>query len=191
MKEKIEKFFFKRYEERDHREMQKAKVITAFYFFIGILLFVVMLALIFVQNKEITYPGVLGILVVQGVIFIALMINISGRNEIAAHIMIVTISTVIWAILFLKTGKSDLVTTVDTISYIFPLIVVSTIVTNRVSIAIYTAVNIAMTVFYSINTYNGGFFSRMQMFDFIADTSVSLLLTGLGCFSFLNLSIKY
>ncbi len=191
MKDKINKLFFGRYKERDYSDLQKAKVIVVFYFSIAVLLLIVMLALLIVQKKDMTYPGILGILVVEGVIFIAFFINIMGKNRIAAHINIVAINAVVWAVLFLKTGKNDLVTTIDTVAYIFPLIVAATIITDRISVVVYSVINIIMTVVYSITTYNSGVFSRIQMIDFIADTSVSLLLTGIACFTFLNMSIKY
>jgi methyl-accepting chemotaxis protein len=105
--------------------------------------------------------------------------------------MVITINTVIWVVLFLKTGENDLITTVDTVSYIFPLLVATTIIMERTSIVVYTLGNIIMTVVYSVLAYNSGIFLKIQMVDFISDTSVSLFLTGVCSFTFLNLSIKY
>ena len=190
MLQNIREFFLGAYKDRDYIDRQKARVIITLYFFVAIGLMGIVFSVAVLQGKGFGNVSVVGILVLEVILFISLVLTKYGRNVFAAHVMLVPMTAIVWFILFKKTGTEEIVSAVNTIVYIFPLITLAAVMTDRVSISVYTTVNALMVVIFSISKMNAGIFTPDQSTDYLMDSLVSIIVLGISCYVFMNISIK-
>lgn len=186
MSEAYNRFFFSKYIERDYREQQKARVIVVMYFIVAIALLAVIYAIAVLQGKGFGNVSVIGISIVEIVMFCALVLTVRGYNNIAAHVLILPLTVVVWAILFVKTPVEDLLTAMNTIVYVFPLMAIATLITGRRSIFFYTVFNIGLLVYYCVDMAGRGRITQTQMVDYLTDGVISIMVMGVACFTLLR-----
>ncbi|MCU0845004.1 MAG: methyl-accepting chemotaxis protein [Spirochaetes bacterium] len=190
MHDAIKTFFYSRYQDRDYREQQKARVIVIMYFIIALALLGVIYGIAVLQGKGFGNISVIGIGIVEIVLFVAFVLTIRGYNNAAAHVMLMPLTLVVWAILITTTKTENLLTAVNTIVYVYPLLGLATIVSGKRSVVFYTVLNLALLVYYCVDASAGGQFTRVQMVDYLTDGSMSIIVLGVACFTFLRNSGK-
>ncbi len=184
------KIFLSKYAGRDMREEQKARAIVILYFTVAIMLFLVLMSLILVHRKAFTDVSIIGIIVIEIILFVALMLVWKGWNNIAAHVMLVPIVIVVWLIMFKSTSTASLIEGVDTVVYVFPIIGIATLISNRVSVVIYTVFNVLMFILFNMYLQNLDILTKIQSADYLVDGTVALFGTGVVCFTILSNFLK-
>ncbi len=182
----INSFLFSRYQDRDYREHQKARVIVIMYFIIAVALLGVIYGIAVLQGKGFGNVSVIGVELVEVVLFAAFLLTIRGHNNIAAHVMLFPLIMVVWAIYFSTTRTEDLVTAVNTLVYVYPIIGVATIISNKRSVFFYTLLNLGLLVYYCFDAAGRGLFTQVQMVDYLTDGSMSIVVLGAACITFLR-----
>lgn len=187
--QKFNDIFLKRYNDDDYREKQKARVTVVLVFIVIITLFLVIYGIAVLQGRGII-GSVIGIFIIQCILVISLIVTMMGYNKIAAHLIVFPLSTIVWAILLVATFTQDLVTAVNSVKYIYPIMAIATLITGKKSIVFYTVYNMIMVTAYSLIVYGEGFLNRLQTSDYIVDGTLSLFVMGVACYSFLSMSDK-
>ena len=190
----LNRFLFGRYENRDIRETQKGKAMIVLYFPIALLLFADAILLVSVQGRQITDTIVVGIFVVELILFLSFWLTRLGHINISSHIMLLTLYAVLAVVLVsfdvkTITGKNATGVT-DTIVFVFPIIALATLITNRVSVAFYSAVSLAMTVLFGIYNKNAGLIDTPTFIDYLMDNCICLSIMGIICITILTNVIK-
>jgi methyl-accepting chemotaxis protein len=188
--ETIHNFFFHRYEGRDYREQQKAKVMVTLYFLLSIGLLGLAFSIAVVQRKGFSHLTVMAILVIEIVLAVALFLTQRGYNLAASHFMLVPMNSALWFILFANLGKVDPVTLLNTVQYILPLIAIATILTNRFWVVFYTIGNMVLLVAFSVYAQGTGDLTGMQTMDFLSDGLIAFIVIGVACYTFLRINIR-
>mgnify|MGYP001194578664 CR=1 FL=1 len=186
----IYSFLFSRYEHRDYREQQKARVIAILFSVLA----AGMLALIFLfaiqQGKGFTHVTVLALYGIEVMLAVSLVLMIKGYNLPASHFILVPTNLAVWFILFANAGRQDPILLTNTVQYAYPIIAIATILTNRFWVAFYTIANIVLTVAFSILAQRSGYLSDIQAIDFRTDSITSLIILGVACFTVLRINIR-
>ncbi|MGV7927309.1 MAG: methyl-accepting chemotaxis protein [Spirochaetota bacterium] len=190
MLNRINSFLFSRYDHRDYREQQKARVIA--------ILFAVlaggMLALIFLfaiqQGKGFSHVTVLALYGIEVMLVASLVFMIYGNNLLASHFVLVPTNLAVWFILFANAGRQDPILLMNTVQYAYPIIAIATILTNRFWVTFYTLANIALTIMFSLLAQRSGYLSDIQAIDFRTDSITSLVILGVACFTVLRINIR-
>ncbi|HNU90477.1 MAG TPA: methyl-accepting chemotaxis protein [Spirochaetota bacterium] len=183
---KIDSFLFSRYEGRDYREQQKARVIVVMYFFIAIGLLGLIFGIAVLQGLGFKNVSVIGAGIVEIILLFVLLLTIKGYVNIAAHIMITPLTLIVWAIYFNLTWTDDLLIANNSFVFVFPLIAVATIISGKKSVFIYTLLNLAMLVFYCVDTYGRGLITKNQMVDHLTDGMIAIIVLGAACITYLR-----
>jgi methyl-accepting chemotaxis protein len=186
----MSEFLLRRYVDREYRDQQKARFIVVMYFTVAVGLLFLIFSMLVLQGKGFTNVSVLAALAVEAIIFCALLLTAAGFNNVAAHFMLVPMTAVVWFVLFETMKTEELLSSVDTIVYAFPLIAITSILTNRASVIVYTLANVALTVMFSLHYRAAGILTGPQSVDYIMDCSIALVVTGVTCYTFLTMGEK-
>lgn len=190
---KLYDIFLKNYHSRDIEIQQKVKSFVLIAIAGSVLMFGMMLQNIVMHKRLLIILSVTGL---NAIFILALFLVRAGRNRLAVHMVLVPSFLVIWGILFTNFGREDLLMNCDTVVYIFALISFVALTSDRISIAVYTAGNIAIVVGFSIHGGSRGFFTYPQMLDYISNNVGSLVIVGFSSYAILrnsrisNITIK-
>lgn len=190
----LNQFLFGRYENRDIREAQKGKALIVLYFPIALLLFADALMLVFVTGRPFTDTIVLGIFVLEIILFISFWLTRLGYINISSHIMLLTL----YAVLAVVLGSFDATTisgknatsVTDTIVFVFPTVALASLITNRISVALYSIISLVMIVLFGVYCYNAGFIDTSAFIDYLMDNCICLVILGIVCVTILTNVIK-
>jgi methyl-accepting chemotaxis protein len=174
----LKKNFLAIYEGRDLRERQKAEVIIRTALTTAILLFFLILSSIFIQKASALSSIVLGIIIMELFLVIAIVLTKRGHNGIAAHVMLIPLASFVWFLMFSLAGKQDILTLADTITYHFAIIGMAILIANRMSVVFYSIASIAGLVVFSVFMKSLGLMNTTQFGDYIADNMVAMVMLG-------------
>ncbi len=179
-------YFLTGYENASYRDRQQVKVLVAITVFILVLMVGLVLTFIFSRGRPVTHPSVLGVLAVELVLLLALAVTRRGYKDIATHMILVISISAVWFVFF--SGTQDIVSKMNTIDYIFPIIIITAILTGARWILAYSLVNIVMVYILGFSLEASGQLNALQMKDFMADSTVTLMITCAGCYAFINIA---
>ncbi len=184
----LRRIFLHRYDNRDYREQQRAFVIIILYFVLAVLMLLNALVIAVVRERGFADMSVLAILAVEFVLLGALLLTIKGHASVAAHFILAPLTLILWGIIFMLTRTKDILIAADTIVYMIPLIIIAMLISGKRSVVIYTFLQIAGLVAYSLVNEKLGFLTHDQAIDFIADCTVSFIMVGVCCVSALAMN---
>jgi methyl-accepting chemotaxis protein len=188
MAKRFTRFFLHKYDDRDYRDRQKALFIVILSLVAFFILFLSIYATAVLQQKGFLSPAVLALFAMEAVILLALVLTRMGHNTIAAHIFSVVGIAGVWYTLFSTTGMDNMVVVIDTIMFVFPILAVIAVTLNRISVAVYSALNLAMLYVYTFISRSNGYLDDGMVSDILADGTISIVLVGISLFSFLSIS---
>jgi len=189
MKAALNRFFFSHYEHSSYREQQKAKLLVALTVIIFVAMGLLGIALIFIQQKG--FNAAVGLVVVMEVVMIVANLFIRrGHLDTAAHLMLVPATIGIWFILFKNTATRASVTPMYSMVYIFAIIAMATSVTNRISLSIYSLVNLVMIVIYCLYFKSAEIFTPAQAIEIMTDLLISTTIASGISLQILSVNIK-
>jgi methyl-accepting chemotaxis protein len=186
---KIGDFFLGRYADRSYHERQKARVIVIIYFALALGLLALAFSVGVLQGKGVN-ESVSAVLVIQVVLLAALILTKKGMIRIAPHFMLIPMNAAVWFVCHTTIGTAELVSVIDTLMLLFPIIAIVTIITDRPSVVIYTVANILTLVILVLSWKNAGILVSSQAVDIIQDGALAMIVMGVSCYTFLNMSIK-
>ncbi|MCU0844640.1 MAG: methyl-accepting chemotaxis protein [Spirochaetes bacterium] len=182
-------FFLGRYADRSYHERQKARVIVIIYFALAIGLLALAFSVGVVQGKGVN-ESVTAALAIQVVLLAALVLTKQGMIRIAPHFMLIPMNAAVWFVCHTTIGTAELVSVIDTLMLLFPIMAIVTIITDRPSVIIYTVANIVTLVLLVLDWGRSGILVRSQVVDVIQDGSLAMIVMGVSCYTFLDMSIK-
>ena len=179
-------YFLGRYDEALYRERQQVKVLVGITVFIFFLMIGLIFSFIMLRGRPVTHPSVLGVCAVEVVLLLALAVTRKGYKNIATHMIISISMSAVWYVFF--SGTQDIVSKMNTINYIFPIIILTAILAGTRWIMFYSFLNIVMVFLLGILFESSGQLNAVQMKDFIADSTVTLLISSAGCYAFITIA---
>ncbi|HSV95909.1 MAG TPA: methyl-accepting chemotaxis protein [Spirochaetota bacterium] len=182
-------FFLGRYVDKSYHVQQKARVIIIIYFALVITLTALAYSIAVIQGRGVDV-SVIAIIIVQVILLCALIMTKRGYSNVASHFMLVPMVASVWFVCYASVGTRELIGAIDTIMYVFPIIAIVTIITDRASVVVYTGGNIVIHVLLNVYWMNNGLLTREQAVDLIQDGVLAMLMLGVACYTFLNMSIK-
>ncbi|MBP7736379.1 MAG: methyl-accepting chemotaxis protein [Spirochaetes bacterium] len=182
----INQFLFGAYRDRAISDQQKARSLYIICVSIGGIMLALNLFFMLVQGKNLADVSVLGIFILEGIIITSFILTKKGHNTIASHIMLVPIMSVVWLTMVTTAGKVEIARVIDAIILLFPLIGLSALLTNRVSIIIYTAANCLALGGFVKFALDNEIMSRPASFSYLADGLAALIMLGIICFTILS-----
>jgi methyl-accepting chemotaxis protein len=185
----IGRFFLERYETAGYHARQKAKVIIIIYFALALGLLALAYSVGVVQGKGVN-ESVMASLSMQVVLLFALALTRMGLIRVAPHFMLIPMNAAVWFICNMTVRTAEIVASIDTIMLIFPVLAIATIITDRPSVVLYTSANVITLVVLVLSWKEAGILVREQAVDLIQDGVLSLIVMGVSCYTFLNMSIK-
>ncbi|MBP7604583.1 MAG: hypothetical protein KBA15_11675 [Spirochaetes bacterium] len=186
MRGKFFGYFLHRFANAPYREQQQVRILVSIVVFIFLALCALNYVLLFVRSKALSDPSLIAIIGFQGVLLATLALVRLGLRALSSHLIISLSITAVWFVFF--TERVDIVKTMNGIVMIYPVIVIAAILTSGPWIVAYTAVNIALVFLLGFVFESAGDLNFSQMLDFIIDSTVSLVFTSAGCYSFVAMS---
>ncbi|TAL31785.1 MAG: hypothetical protein EPN93_17035 [Spirochaetes bacterium] len=189
MRSEFNAFFLSKYENSSYREQQRAKLLVTLSIVIMFALGVLGLAIGILQGKG--FNASVGLILVLEVVFMSTMVLAKrGHLDVAAHCMLVPATAGIWFILFQTTATQDLVSSINSIVYIFTILIMATSVTNRISVSAYALFNLGAIVAYNLYFKSTGILSPEQAMENMTDSLIATILTSGVCLQILSVNIK-
>jgi methyl-accepting chemotaxis protein len=189
MKSAFEKFFYTRYENSGYRDQQKAKLLVTITLIIIVALGALAIAVGILQGKG--FNDAVGLVIVlQAVMIVTSALVKLGYLDLATHCMLVPATMGVWFILFKTTATQDLVSSTISIVYIFAILALATSVTNRISVSIYTMINIIATVIFFQYFKSTGIFTPQQAIESMTDVLIATILTSGISLQILSVNMK-
>jgi methyl-accepting chemotaxis protein/hydrogenase/urease accessory protein HupE len=176
----------KLYDGRDLRVQQKASAVLVIYFAMALLLLADAFFLVLIQHKPVTDATVLGMLSVEAVLFVGLLLTRRGYVNVASHVMLVPMSIVVWMVIFTTLSTDNITGSVESVVYVFPILGIATLITDRFSIIAYTLANAALSVLFGMYAHGEGLLSTSQSLEYSVDCVVSLVMLGVACYAVLH-----
>lgn len=180
-------FFLVKYDNVDYTEQQKVRILIALTALIITLLFVLNSVYIFSGGRGLLNVSVLAIFFVEIVLLVSLALVRSGRYTLASHMTLIVCMAAIWATFF-SSSQKDMLTKMNTINYLFPIIILTTILTSRRWVIVYIAVNCTLIIVLGQFFYMQGKLESFQMIDFTVDSLITFILSGGCCIAFSYMS---
>ena len=185
---KVFNYFLEKYAGSEYRLQQKVKVLVGMDIFIFLLLFVLNGLYIFKMGRDLLNASVFGIFIVQIVLVISLLFLRKGHYHIAAHMTLGAILMAVWASFFSAGAQKDMLTKMNTLDYVFPIIILVTIVSNKRGIIIYAVINSLLIIALGQYFFYLGKLESYQMVDFIVDGMITYLMSAACCFALLYMN---
>ncbi len=183
-------FFLKNYQDSDYRQQQKVKSIVTMGIIINSLLILLAVNFAIVLGRGFLHVSVISVFTSMIIILVSLYVTRIGLSGIAVHILIVVIGLAVWSTFFSVGSDEDIITKLNTISYVYPLIIIATILTNKRWVFFYTGINIVLIIAVGLTFKNRELILQPQMIDFIVDGIVTVTIAGAGCYTFLNMAAR-
>ncbi|MBI3396114.1 MAG: hypothetical protein HY042_09795 [Spirochaetia bacterium] len=180
-------FFKKPYIDRDFREQQRAGSVILFCTLVLPITAVLFVLFHFVQGRLITDISVISTMIGFLICLFALGLLRGGFLGGAAHTILAVMTAAIWATFF-SIREDTLALKINTIDYAYPIIVVAGIISTKRWVMVYTGVQLVLTVIMGLYLEQRGWIDARWRADFIGDSSATLVITGAGCFAFLNMA---
>lgn len=195
MKSRLNTLLFGINEYGDIREQQRARATVAICLPAFVFLLLDAILWVTVMGNPLFDVVPIGIAAVEIILILVLWLSRRGFNRSSAHILLITMITVVWAIMFSSIYTSDPapkspVGIMDTVVFLIPLIGVAALITDRLSVIIYTAINLSIIAIFAINCRDTRLINTAELMDYILDNGVSFTMTGVICFMILHNSIK-
>ncbi len=188
MMSRLSRFFLSKYDGRDYRDRQKAVFIIVLCLSGFFILLTSVYVTAVVQGKGFFSPAVLSLYLVETVIIVTIVITRMGYNYIAAHIMAAILTIAVWMTIFQTIGVDEIVVTIDTLVFIFPILAVVAVILDKRSIVIYSILQTAILVSFAMYSNANGYLNMDQIPDLLSDTIISIVIVGIACYAFLNIS---
>jgi len=185
---KIFNYFLEKYTGSEYRLQQKVKVLIGMDIFVFLLLFVLNGMFIFKMGRGLLNASVIGVFIVQIALMFSLVFLKKGHYQIAVHMTMGAVIMAVWASFFSATAQQDMLTKMNTINYIFPLIVMVTIASNKRGVIIYAVINSLLIIVLGQYFLYQGKLESYQMVDFIVDGMITYLLCSGCCFALLHMN---
>ncbi len=194
MMSRLSTFLFSKYADGDIRNYQKAKAIIMLCVPIALLLAADAALLVFVTYRPGTDIIVLGIGFIEIMLVVTFVLTVRGHNNVSSHMLIVTLTAVLVLVLtsFDKstiTGKNATSVT-DTIVFVYPIIALAALITNRISVVIYSALVLVLIVIFGVYCKNAGFIDDFAFKDYLLDTCITFSMLAIICVTMLTNSIN-
>ncbi|HOT43883.1 MAG TPA: methyl-accepting chemotaxis protein [Spirochaetota bacterium] len=184
---RIFNFFLNKYDDSDYRLRQKVRVLVAISGLVFILLMVLNGVYIFSAGRGLLNVSVLAIFTVQVILIISLVLLKAGYYIAASHVTLGIIMAAVWATFF-SASQKDMMTKMNTVNYLFPMIILTTMITSKRWVMIYTAVNSTLIVVLGQFFYLQDRLELYQVIDFIADGVITYVISGGCCVAFVYMS---
>ncbi|TAL35495.1 MAG: hypothetical protein EPN93_10165 [Spirochaetes bacterium] len=186
--DRMREFFLHRYKDRDYREQQRAFIIILLTIVLAVVMVLNALVIAVVRGRGFGDFAVVAIFVIEAIFVIALILTTKGHSSVASHFLLAPVTAILWLIIFNLTKTKDILVAADTIVYMVPLIIIAMLVSGKRSVVFYSLLQIAGVVAYSLINESQGFLTHEQAVDFLADSTVSFVMTGVCCVAALSMS---
>ncbi len=115
--------------------------------------------------------------------FGCLLVLIRGYHRLASHLLLISILTVVWFVIFLD--RKTPIIRFDTIAFIFAALSLLPLLIHkhRIIIPIYVLPNILFLVLMVFSEFNEGTISYGEMVDFIADSTMAFIFIGIVAYN--------
>ncbi|TAL32730.1 MAG: hypothetical protein EPN93_15605 [Spirochaetes bacterium] len=187
---RIRHLLFGDYESRELWDQQKVKAIVVIYFTTAPLILAMAIFFMAVQGKKFLDFTILGILFLEAILLLVFMLARKSHNTLAAHIMMVSMMAIVWAVMFTTATTLPVVRVIDAIVLIFPLIGMASLLTNALSITLYTVFNGVILYVFTRYTLSIGLMNQAEANSYLIDCSVAMIILGVVCISILRNSRK-
>ncbi len=183
------KYFLRNYSGKSLRQQQIAEVIVIVCSMLTVLLLGLAGIFLFKQGKPLTDSSVFGIFIVIGVMMVSLVVIRKGQTTIAAHVILVCMFFILWMILFIS-ARDGMLVNLDTFIYTFALVVLAALITNRISIIIFSCANIVCAVVLANVIRNTHILPEKMLFEYLLDYAVVQVILAILCYVILKNSIR-
>ena len=187
--EKFIRFFLHRYESQGLRQQQNAAAIITVCAAVLMPLIVHTSVYLLVLGKPIFELSRFGVFFVMAIMLIALVITQRGHANIASHVMLVPVIAVLWFILF-NMSKGRIIITLDTVYFIFPVVALAALITNRIMVVIYSLINIIVEGSFAFYMNTAGLVTNDIALQNFIDFSIAMVIFTVICYMVLHNNIK-
>ena len=197
IKTKLDSFIewrLKAYENADFGTKQKAKLFYPIAVFGIITLIILMFSSIYVQLNTmdgIIDPSILILELLLLIIFLMCMyLLVKGYYQFSSQLFLLSATLCAWIVIFI--GESDFFTRVDTVVLLFAVLntVPLFLSKKKATIFVYVTFNILMVILFAVKLQNEYDINKAQFIDFIMDTSLAFLFSGIAGYHILKLNQK-
>ena len=120
------------------------------------------------------------------ILLLALALTRMGHNEVAAHVMVAPILSVVWLSMFSMAGNTEIIRVIDAIVFVFPLIGLVSLLMNRISVMIYGVLNCGMLAVFVVGALRTGIMPRPSAMSYLIDCTFALVLLSVICVTILR-----
>ncbi len=182
----INRFLLSHYEESDLKNRQRARDLVIISSIVAFLLLVLVLFMVILQGRSLAHVANVGIFILELILLLVLMINRKGHVGVASHIMLVSMVLVLWISIFAGISNTEIIRVLNVIGLIFPVIGMASLLTNRISVVIYTLVNFILMGVFAYVAFQAGKMSRPEALSFIYNCGIGLIALGIICTTILK-----
>ena len=188
MNNRWNQFFFEKYTTCDYLQQQRAKIIVYFSFAMMVLI-CVLSVLVTMQNKGFN-SSVFVIMSINAFLLAGIFLVKKGYENVAAHFMLIPMNLAVWYSCYSTVGHDDIVISIDTIMYIFFVIIIVAVVAEKKFVISYGGANGLILIGLCLYWQSKGILDQKQSVDLIIDGLFSLLGTCIGCWIFFNMNAR-
>jgi methyl-accepting chemotaxis protein len=188
--ERIRHFLFGEYKNRELWDQQKVKAIVVIYFTTAPLLLALAVFFMAVQGKKFIDVAILGIVFLEVVLLVVFMLSRKGHITTAAHIMIVSMTAIVWAVMYTTATTLPVVRVIDAIVLIFPLIGMASLLTNALAVTLYTVFNAGILFTFTRYSLQIGLMNQAEASSYLVDCIFAMIILGVVCTAILRNSRK-
>ncbi len=188
--ETMRSFFFRKYEDLELSKQQQAVATVVIGFVIFSVLFVYGILQLVVQERSFASITIVGIIFVEAVLLVSIQLTRMGFQRTAANIMLASMTVIVWSSLISTMTPERVIGPLSSVSFVFPLIGMATLIANRFSVIVYTLIDIVMVIVLASIVNNSGYASPAMSAAYLINTSISLLVIGIVGLAYLSNSGK-
>ena len=175
---KIEYFFFQKYENSDYIIQQRVKILLRICLTLILAVFIMSVS---TAIREETDPGIIIPLAIGGLsLFVCIALIKYGYFSVAAHIVLVSSSAVIWITMVTESGT--LLARLDTVAMAIGFMTFTALLVSKRSAVIigYTVANIILFLGCTFYVQHQMKFTDEVMYEYIVDTIIGMASAGVG-----------
>ncbi|RPH32128.1 MAG: PAS domain S-box protein [Bacteroidales bacterium] len=177
-----------KYKDSDYATQQKARFIYNLCYTLIFSLALIIGYTIIIQNTSSEYNGIYLPIIIPELIIIILILTcitllVKGHIEISTHLLLTSTISTVWLVMWMD--KGDAIARLDSVVFIFCIISMLPILISKFSrnIIIYVCLNIIMLFIFVIQNKAQLNISYSSTIDYIADTTIGLIFTGITGYS--------
>lgn len=186
----FKKWILTAYQNRSMRDRERAFDTAIVTIVASILLFITSIAFFLFIEKSLFALTVAAPLLIAVIFAGSFFLVRVGHAQVAAHTVLLPATVIVWFIMFSELGVVHPIMTFDTVVYIFPILGVTTLMTGRTSLIIYTIIHSIALVSFSLVAQNAGILQDKQFSDYLIDNLTSISLFTIVLFAYISNTAK-